>query len=105
MRQTVVNSLRVILSGKQPLSVVKVELQDAIQLEWNRGYNRLYRKIEAVFLHEQAKVCAERKPVRNLFLNSFLSAQTAQRDFVSEAHEVPVRVENEADATGGMLWD
>lgn len=52
MRQTVVNSFWVILSGKQPLSVVKVELQDAIQLEWNRGYNRLYQKIEAVFLFE-----------------------------------------------------
>ena len=28
-------------SGKQPLSVVKVELCYAIQLEWNRGYDRL----------------------------------------------------------------
>jgi len=36
VRELVKGSL-VSLPGKQPLSVVKVELRQAIQLEWNRG--------------------------------------------------------------------
>lgn len=37
--------------GKQPLSVVKVELRQAIQLEWNRGYNRLLFSRDGFFAY------------------------------------------------------